>query len=80
MLPKQMDLLALSYEEKYMWLEQTVWIWGRSHARAVIWRTWRIAALRREIDNLRVHVIQLELAWGDSSSRVKTIEPRQTAA
>jgi hypothetical protein len=63
-----------------MWLEQTVWIWAPLACAALIWTTRRIAALHREVQNLRVRVIQLERAGGDSSGRAKIIEPRRTAA
>jgi hypothetical protein len=63
-----------------MWLEATVWIWAPLVCAAVLSTAWFIVALRREVRGLRVRVIQLELAGGDSSGRAKIIEPRRTAA
>jgi hypothetical protein len=63
-----------------MWLEQTVWIWAPLACAALIWNTWRIAALRHEVQRLREHVISLDRADADSSSGAKTMEPRRAAA
>jgi hypothetical protein len=61
-----------------MWLEQTVWIWAPLACAAMIWTTWRIATLHREVQNLRERVIQLERAFGDSG-RTEGVEPMRSA-
>jgi len=50
-----------------MWLEQTVWIWGPIACAASLWIISRLAAIRREMHSLRMHVSELEDANGLSA-------------
>jgi hypothetical protein len=47
-----------------MWLEQTIWIWAPLVSATLIWMILHLAAMGREVRNLRLRVIQLEEAAG----------------
>jgi hypothetical protein len=63
-----------------MWLEQTIWIWAPLASAALIWMTSRLAALSREVRNLRTRLDQLEDADARPAHQVNTKNHTRRAA